>query len=81
MKNELTNNYEIVGEIVRMLHIYSSATQMSLEVARHAASLLRAGLDRHISLRLVAAAGASQLGFLEQLGRTGNHCSITLDSV
>lgn len=52
-----------------MVRIFPNKVQMSAAAASHAASLLRKRLDQQQNLRLVAATGASQLIFLQQLAK------------
>ena len=52
-----------------MVRIFPDKVGMSSAAASHAASILRKRLDQQQNLRLVAATGASQLLFLQQLAQ------------
>ena len=52
-----------------MLFVHPDSEQMASAAAAHAAALLRARLNLQPALRLVAATGASQLAFLENLAK------------
>jgi glucosamine-6-phosphate deaminase len=52
-----------------MIHVFPDKIQMSAAAAFHAASTIRRLLSEQPSIRLVAATGASQLLFLQQLGK------------
>src|SRR3954469_14863771 len=52
-----------------MVRIFTDKLSMSVAAAQHAATLIRELLDSKASVRLIAATGASQLSFLEELSR------------